>query len=373
MAAIIKTRFMHFHKQWLSLLFWLLVPVVFSTLFVVTATQWQQETQIPVGLVVEDESKLAADLTEAINDNPLLSVQQTEMNQALRQLEQHQLDSVFVIRDGYEEEISSNNRNRLITAYTSDRSFAYTPVKEAIASYVQEDASSSRAAHYVIQLAEQQNGNIGWNWEEIVTTSKEIKKQEALLHTTFSFHQSEKQEDTSISLWNIWGIWAAFALLSTFFLFDWLIKERQSSITLRLSLLNISYKSYLLYNGLIYLALLWLVDGIVLGIFDYYLDEQIRLADFLSMLSFQFSISTIAFLFAQFFRSTFHYYVSVLPIVMLLSILGGAWISVPFDHGWVTALSPIDAFLKGKVVNSWLLGSVILLACWYFRKEKAYA
>ncbi|SDJ97384.1 ABC transporter permease [Sediminibacillus albus] len=375
MKAIVSTRMMHWRKQWKSLLCWLLLPTVSTLLFISIAEQWQEETKIPIGLVVEDHSDLAQQLTELISKNPLLTAKQMELSQALVQLEQHQLDSVFVIEDGYQENIKHDNRNRVVTAYASDMSFAYTPVKEAVASYVQEDASSSRAARVVEQLAADYGGDANWKWEEIVLTSKKIQEEESLLHTSFAFlNQAEQVEDDSISIWKVSGVWALFNLFTTFFLFDWLIKERRASIRKRLSLLRISFKSYLLQNAFLYLVLLAIFDVVGMGLLSFYFHQSIHLDQLLALLSFQVSISIAAFLFALLFRTTFFYYVSVIPITLLMAILGGAIVSVDTQTWpWIAHLSPLQPFLEGNVVHSWFIGSLIMITIWYLRKEKSHA
>ncbi|WP_162880738.1 ABC transporter permease [Paraliobacillus sediminis] len=378
MKAILYTRALHWSKQPLSMICWLLLPIIATCTFVSVANQWQNDMQIPVGLVIEDDSIMAENLSQSIGNVPLLAVKKMNKDEALVQLEQHQLDSVFVIKDGYQESIQNNSRNQVITAYVSDMSLAYTPVKEAITSYVQQDAGNAKAAHTVDQLVRQFGGEKSWGWEEIIVRSNEIREEEALLHSTFTFYNQiePKQEESGISLWNVWGIWAFFAFLTTFFIYDWVIKEQQSSIKVRLSLLKISFRSYMLRNAFVYLVLLGLFDLINILVLSMYFDQSINLAKIVTIISFRLTISIAAFLFALYFRTAFFYYISSILATIFFSVIGGAFI--PIDGltdrwPWLIYASPIHAFLKGQVITAWLIVLLIILFIWYWRKEKVNA
>ncbi|WP_235988811.1 ABC transporter permease [Aquibacillus kalidii] len=378
MIAILKTRILHWRKQGFSLICWLLLPLLATTIFITIADKWQEDTKIPVGLVVKDNSIMADTLTKAIEATPLIRVEKWSEDVALVKLEQHELDSVFVIEEGYQESIKDNSRNQLLTAYISDMSLAYTPVKEAIASYAQQDAGSSRAAHIVRQMIQHYNVERNWTWDEIVMTSNQIREDESLLHSSFSFHNQTVpvQEENSISLWNVWGIWSFFSLLTTFFLFDWVIKEKQSSIRIRLSFLKMSFKDYLLRNWIVYLILFMLFDFLNIGILVHYFDQSINIQQVLALISYRITISMAAFLFAQCFRVPFYYVVVVIPITILLSVIGGAFIPIEGlvrNMPWVIHLSPVHTFLEGKLVSSWLILLLVVLFIWYWRKEKVYA
>lgn len=376
--AILFTRILHWRKQWVSMLFWLLLPIIATATFISIADQWQSDIQIPVGLVIEDSSTIAERLSESISETALLDVKEMSIEQALVELEQHELDSVFVIKDGYQENIKNNSRSQLITAYVSDMSMAYTPVKETIASYVQQDAGSSRAAHIINQMVDHYKGDNSWTWEEIVLTSNQIREDEALLHADFSFYNglAPAKEETKISLFNIWGIWAFFAFLTTFLIFDWVIKEQRSSMKVRLALLKVPFKSYMLKNAFVYLAVLTLFDLINVTLLLVNFQEAFKIEHVLATLSFRLTISMIAFLLSLYIPTTFFYYICAIIISILLSIVSGA--IIPIDGltmrwSWIKYLSPIHPFLEGEIINSWLIVLLVICFIWYRRKEKAYA
>ncbi|UFU00055.1 ABC transporter permease [Radiobacillus kanasensis] len=377
MKSTLLTRWLHWRKQWKSIVCWLLLPIIATSLFLFFSNQWQQDTKVPIGLVVEDDSPMAKELVTSIKDTPLLRVKELDIQQALLELEQHELDSVFVIQDGYQEDIQRNRRNRLITAYASDMSFAYSPVKETISSFVQQDAGRSKAAYTIQELVRSHSTDENWTWEEIVSTSKQIQEDEALLRTSFSFLGEKKSDpDNDQSIWNVWGIWSFFSILATFFLFDWVIKENQSAIRNRLSLLTIRFKDYLVRNWFLYLALFLLFDLLNIGILAIFFDETINLNLLLSILFFRLTISLGAFLLALCFHTTFLFYVSALAVSLFVSITGGAL--VPIDGlirrwPWVSHLSPIQPIIDKQILSSWFIILLLVYLTWYWRKEKFHA
>ncbi|WP_079708987.1 ABC transporter permease [Paraliobacillus ryukyuensis] len=378
MKQIFSTRWLHWRKQWLSLIIWLLLPIIATLMVVTIANQWQEETVIPIGLVVEDDTTMANDLVQAIYDTELIRVHQMEREQALTELEQHELDSVFVIEQGYMDKIKTNNRKKVITAYVSDMSIAYTPVKESIASYVQQDAGASRAAYTLDAMAIHYNTKPTWTWNEIVATSNQIKQEEALLDIDFSFNQQEKQhqENKALSLWNVWGIWSVFAFLTTFFLFDWVIKEKQSAIKVRLSLLPISFKGYLVRNGLLYGGLLLLSDLINMSLLSMYTGQTIDSNQVLAIIVFRFTICLGAFLIAQCFQTSFYYYVSVLPLTLIMAVIGGAIIPIdglPNKWAWISYFSPMQQLVKGDSLNVWSIILLVVFFIWYWGKGEKHA
>src|SRR5699024_6598554 len=120
MSSVLLTRLLHWKKQWLTLLFWVIFPVCMTCIIILTSNSVQEDTKVPVGMVVEDDSVFARSLVDSLESSPLIRVIETNQENALYQLEKHELDSVFIIPDGYAEQIRKGNRNRLIIGYESD-------------------------------------------------------------------------------------------------------------------------------------------------------------------------------------------------------------------------------------------------------------
>ncbi|HLQ98061.1 MAG TPA: ABC transporter permease [Candidatus Dormibacteraeota bacterium] len=377
MKSIILTRLIHWKKQWFHLLFWLLFPIVATTAIMLITNAIQDETKVPVGIVLEEDTPLAEELYESIQSNPLVRVYNVDERDGIDQLNKRELDSVFIIKKGYEDKINRGSRNRLITGYQSDFSFAYMPVKEVVLSYVQQDAARTKAIFVINQLSEQFAKQKQWTQDEILETSKQIQVDQQLLQTSFSFfNKSAEDKGNDFTLLHTWNIWALFALLATLLLFDWSIKERKPSIKPRFVFMRVSLKNYLLKNLFIYIGLLFLFDIIAIFSFSYFLDEEITLSMIGVIFSYRILISFGAFLLSLTTNNQFLFY--SVSFLMTLIIAVGSGALIPIDgllkrFPWIKWLNPLDAFLSMEYVNIWLLGCIILIMIWYMRKEKHHA
>ena len=377
MKNILLTRLIHWKKQWFHLLFWLLFPIIATIAIMLITNAIQDETKVPVGIVLEEDTPLAEELYESIQSNPLVRVYHVDEKDGLDQLNKRELDSVFVIKKGYEDKINRGSRNRLISGYQSDFSFAYMPVKEIILSFVQQDAARTKAIFAINQLSEQFAERQEWTTEEILEKSKQIQDEQQLLQTSFSFYNKNVEDKgNDFKLFNTWNIWALFSLLATLLLFDWSIKERKPSIKPRFVFMSISMKSYLFKNLLIYIGLLFSFDLLASFSFNYFLDEELTLAMIGVIFSYRILISLGAFLLSLAINNQFLFY--SISFLMTLIIAVGSGALIPIDgllkrFSWIKWLNPLDAFLAKEYVNIWLFGFIILITIWYMRKEKHHA
>ncbi|MGM0940288.1 MAG: ABC transporter permease [Bacillota bacterium] len=377
MRAILHSRLLHWKHQIIPLLFWLLLPIIAIIGFTQLMNGLQKDSQIPVGIVLEEKTELALNLADKLDQSPLIRLDILEEEQALRQLEKHELDSVFIIREGYQDQIKKGSRNGLVKSYQSDLSFAYTPISEMVASYVQEETSRMKTAFTVQQLSKQYELENTWTMEEISEKSKDIERDQNLLRTTFTFeNDNEEQTNNSLPSWNKWGLWAIFALLSTLFLFDWVIKEKRQSMQTRFPFIRFSFTSYCLWNTLLYGGLFFISDIITLLVFHFLLDQPISLSKLGSMMSFRLMLVTGTFLLAANMRNRTTYYGIAFIITLLTAIISGA--IIPAD-GIVNQfpimkwLNPLAPFLNNELNNFWLYAFLLLIMIWYIRKEKSYA
>ena len=150
MKNVVITRLMRLKRTGKVFCAGCYLPIIMTVLTMQGVVTWQEETRVPIALVVEEQTEMATRLVDDIASTELLHIQFISLDEALHKLEQHELDSVFVIREGYEDHILANRRNQLIEAYSSNRSFAYRAVVETITSYAQQDAARSKAAFVII-------------------------------------------------------------------------------------------------------------------------------------------------------------------------------------------------------------------------------
>lgn len=287
------------------------------------------------------------------------------------------MDSAFIIEDGYEAKILRGSRNRLITSYQSNLSFAYTPIREMLISYVQQDTGKVKAAHTITDLQERLQPEAMVSFDEIIAKTNEIQAQENLLATTFSFYNDEGVGmKNDISILNTWGLWAIFSILSTLLLTDWLIKERRPGLMPRFAFMRFTYKNYAIQNLGFYVIAFLLFDGLSIVVFKQLLSESIDFNLIGAIISFRILISTSAFLLALLFKNSYFYYSVSFILVLFLIILSGA--ILPIDgltkrFPWLLDVNPIQPFLDQTFWNPWLLVPLALVSIWIAKGEKLNA
>ncbi|SDQ44754.1 ABC transporter permease [Virgibacillus salinus] len=369
MSSILATRFMHWKKQFTSLVFWLLFPLV-ATIGIITVTDvLQEDSKVPVGIVLEEETNASNELVQEIKTIPFARIKELSEDEALYQLRKHELDSVFIIHHGFEEKILENSRNQLITSYQSDLSFAYSPVKEIVLSYVQQETGKSKAAFVVKELIQQHGGKQEWSYEEIVTRSNQIEQDENLLTTSFSFNAAPVKTSKDTALLSIWGLWAICSMLSTLLLFDWVIKEKQSNTRIRFAFTRWTLKSYLLQNFILYSVLFFIVDLLTVITLYFAFGEWISI---LNLIIYRILISLAAFLLAHLFKTTFLYYSMSFGITLFVTISSGAVLPSGVIANWAgfDLFNPILPLLNGEFISLWSLVVILFAIVWLVRKEK---
>ncbi|WP_164668421.1 ABC transporter permease [Virgibacillus doumboii] len=372
MKRIITTRFMHWKKQGISLTFWLLFPLLATISITMLTNTLQEDSKVPGGLVLEEKSEPSSELVQEIESTPFVRVQMLTEDNALYYLKKHELDSVFVINEGFEENIREDNRNQLITGYQSDLSFAYSPVKEMILSYIQQETGRSKAVFTVKELEQQYSQNKGWTYNEIVTKSKEIQDDENLLETAFSFSGSPVSNKENKRMFSIWGLWAVFSILATLLLFDWVIRERHSKAIIRLAFTHVALKSYLLQNFIIYTILLFAVDLFTISLFYFIFGEWISV---INLVIYRILINLTAFLLAHLFKNTFLYYTVSFGLTLFIIISSGAVLpsGMLTDVSWFDLFNPLLPLLKGEFFSLWTICIIFFAILWLFGKERYHA
>ncbi|API90796.1 MULTISPECIES: ABC transporter permease [unclassified Virgibacillus] len=376
MKAIIHTRFLHWKQAPFHFIFWLLFPIIVVVFLQYLLVNFQADTKVPVGIVVADQTNTAFELVEKIEETPFIRVYQLDEEQALNQLEKHKLDSVFVIKKGYEEQINRGSRNRLITSYQSDLSFAYTSVSEMVASMVQQDTGRIKTAYTILQMEEQLTNNQNWTTKEIITTSKEIETEQDLLSAHFQYQGQADGAKSQSQLWNPWGLWVLFSCLATFFLFGWLVKENHSSVRARFAFIRFPFKTYALLNLTLYTLILLLMDAVTLVIFNHFLATTIDASRIAAIISFRFVINGLAFLFALKMKQIVTYYGLSLIFTLMLALTSGAIIPIDGLTNRLPLLNdvhPIIPFLNGTFHNFWFYMVGVFIFIWYVRKDETYA
>lgn len=372
MMDIITTRWLHAKKHLLSILFWAVSPILFTWIIISGTEAIQDQSSIPVGIILEEDSDLAVQLKEKLDSSDLIRVIEMENETEARQMvATHELDSAFIIKKGYKAAIDAGQRNRLITSYRTDLSMGYTPVVEMIASYVQEDSGKSKTAYTIMNLGETLNSSSIPGYDEIINEIYSIEESENLIFTNFTLLGEDTDADTGFSLFqNPWGLWSIVALLSTFFLFDWLIKERNATVRIRFIFNRLSFQQYLVCNLLLYSLGLLLLDIITWGAFHVLHDEGFNITQLVYILSFRLTICILVFLIGLPFKKLLPYYITAVLIILVTIFISG--IILPMEgvyesYPWVAALNPLRQIVYEQWWSGWTFIGPICLIAWYVK------
>lgn len=87
MTDILFTRLLLWKKKVISMLFWFLLPILGTYLFITIANTIQEDSRVPIGIVMEDDSDLGHHVLESITESELVQVHETTKKEALYQLE----------------------------------------------------------------------------------------------------------------------------------------------------------------------------------------------------------------------------------------------------------------------------------------------
>lgn len=347
------------------------MPLILTVVIVHWGNAAAQDAQIPIAIVDEDNSELSQAFIQELQQIDLLTIQLMSKQKALYALEKNQLDSVFIIKRNFEKQLRNNKRDQLIEAYSTNRSYFYFAVKENISSLAQRKAIQAKAAHEVKSLLKKYDSAIHWSFDEIVAQGQKREERYELLTVEFSyFNENESSTPTEkTNLLASWGIWAFFTLISTFYLFDWVIKESNHPVVVRWLQCKVSYTAYFFSTLGIYLFVMLLVDFLTYRI----IETQFLWSQVLAIGVFRLCCAALALFVAVHMKITTSYYFITLIFSLLLALIGGSFI--PMERlfaKWplMSELSPIYALLQWDISLVWTV-FIVLICMYVYRKESS--
>lgn len=376
MKNIFETRLLFWKFEWKGLLFWLTFPLLVTIIIMFAFGAIEEEANVPVGVVLEDDSILAKQLYESIQSTPYVKPFLLDEREAINQLEKQQLDSVFVIQKHFDENIERGRKNNLIKSYSSNLSFTYVPLKELVISYVNGDFTRAQAAFTVEQLYEQYDVENDVNWHELIERSKVIEREQNLLKTSLTFFNSDVVEKGEQSIIDPWTIWVFATFLCTLFIFDWVIKENNKSIQNRLLFSKWSKRYYFALNGLIYTVLMFIIDIVTIIILAIIFNFEITFYLMMTLISYRVTLNMFAFLFSFLFKSVYSFYMISFALLCASLIMSG--IIVPIDglisqFPAIVYFNPFHPVLTINPFNYWFIIAILLCFVSFIREEKQHA
>ncbi|WP_274307141.1 ABC transporter permease [Solibacillus daqui] len=369
MRTLLFTRMLLIKKQAFSTFIWLVMPLVLTTVLIHWMTDVVEDGQVPVAIVDEDNSELSKAFIQELQQIDLLNIQLMSKQKALYALEKNQIDSVFIVKRHFEKQLRNNKRHHLIEAYSTNRSYFYFAVKENISSLAQRKATQAKAAHEVKKLLNKYESDIHWSFDQIVAEGEQREERYELLTVDFSFYNESSTPTKKDVLLSPWGIWAFFALISTFYLLDWIIKESNHPVVVRWLQTKISYTTYFFNTLGFYLLFMFGIDFLTYQL----LETKFVWFEFLAIVIFRLSCVALALFVAVHMKHTLSYHFITPIITLLLTFLGGAFIPIEqLVVKWplLSGISPVYALLQWDVSLIWSI-FIVLVCIYVYRKESS--
>ncbi len=368
MKNALTLRFVWLKREWPAFLFWLVSPFIGTYLLVVLQQTLVDELTVPVGIVLEDSSEKANQLIEQLRESDYIELHLLSRTEALNQLEQHQLDSVFIIKEDYEAHLMEGKK-RLIEGYASNQSYAYFAIEELVTSLVQEQATRAKLVNEVNTLLQNSNQMDLFDPEEIWQKSFTRQHEKDLIDLQVQTFENGKVEDAKTLLLSPVVIWSSLTLLSTWFLFDWIIKVRIQTLRVRWQLARETFAHYVIKQFCLFTGFFFVLDLLFFSLILHMND----LSFFIHLFVYRFIINGLICLIAHLFTSLHLYYCSGLIFVTCITLFNGS--IVPLDRllakmPWLLALQPSYAFLQQQIPWALFVLTTSLLILYWMRGNK---
>lgn len=210
----------------------LLLTIIFSTLFQETVKQ----SAIPIAIVDYDESEFSKLIIKRMKEHKGIEVMELEETSAIRGLKRGEVDTVFIMKQSFEQQLLLEKREKTVELWTTPLSMATGIVKEVMGSEIIRITSNIKAGNWVTEymgkqkeLTHIQQENL---WLRAYNYSESQWEPEPLMtiqHETANEQIISRASPKTINKSSI-GYWSLFTMLFCFVLTESLIKERNAII-----------------------------------------------------------------------------------------------------------------------------------------------
>lgn len=365
MKKLLITRWMLLKPVLWRVLLWLFLPLILTVFITGIVNQTSDDFRVPVAVVVEGEQgEVTGNILNSLESSEFIRLDKFEVNEkeyVLHQLEQYNYDSAFILMENFENKISDNDRDNLIKAHYTDRSLFYVPVKEQLASLIQEYLGALSVYEEVYSLRDEFAPEQNISEQEIDSRLEIIREESNLLTQELSFQDTETTYDYEGVL-NPWMVWAYMTIMLSIFMFDMINKEYHGKISERFKFTVVSHKKYLLYSLTMYTVIMLVIDLMTYFLINVIFDAYI---DLLSLFLFRIFCNLLGFMIAVAAGSPFALYrLGMMVTAVLLSVHVvmplAADMTVPrlYEH-----LHPVESLLTGSV-NILLPVLLLMIVLW---------
>ncbi|MDZ5471938.1 ABC transporter permease [Bacillus sp. 31A1R] len=327
--GIFFVKFMRIIKSPFSLLNLVVVPIGATLGLGFLLEKGQQDLVIPVAFVDEDQSGFSETVKTRLQNQPKIQLYFPSRKEAERMILRKEVDSVFVIKEGFEDSLLIEKREESVEVWITSSSLAEGIVRELIASEVLRMTSNIKAAEFIVKHYKKQNKSsfeLNYLWQEAFNYSDKQWEPAPLMTIDYeTFRDENSVKDLGKSTYSPFlGLWTFFSLFSCFLSIGWIVGER--------SLIFPRIKST--YKGLFsYIAqsvgVLFIFQCIQVILSVFLLSRikaiEINLDIIVSMILFIFIGLALSVLLASVSTREKNYYLVSSLLVLLIGIVGGSF------------------------------------------------
>lgn len=365
MRKMLITRWLLLKPVLWKVMLWLFLPLILTVLITSAVNRTSDDFRVPVAVVVEgDEGEITDNVLMLLENSEFIRLDKfsgNDRNHAIHQLEQFNYDSVFILTENFENKIINNERDSLIEAHYTDRSLFYTPVKEQLASLVQEYLGALTVYEEVNALREEHTSGQVISEQEIAGTIENTQEENNLLTQELSFQDTEVISDYE-ELLNPWMVWAYLTIMLSIFMFDMINKEYHGKISERFKFTVVSHKKYLLYSLTMYTVIMLIIDLMTYFLINVIFDAYI---DLVSLFLFRVFCNLLGFMIAVAAGSPFALYrlgmmvtAVLLSVHVVMPLAADMTVQRLYEH-----LHPVESLLAGSV-NILLPVLLLMIVLW---------
>lgn len=367
---ILLQRMKQIVKSPVALLFILIIPIGVTLGFGFLFEKGQSELAIPVALVDEDKGDFSKTITKRMNGQSKIKIIDVSRGNAERLLAKNEVDSVFIIKQGFQDKLLQEKRGNTIDVWVSPSSMAVGIVREVMASEVMRLTSNIKAAERVEKLYNQKGIDTSSVWAEAYNFTDAQWDPEPLMTIDYKERRGKEINDLKFEFINPYiGLWTFFTMLACFLTTDWMIKERNTVFT-RIHTTYRGLASYL-YLSIGGTFILHVLQALISLFIFYQLDiVAFRISVLLGMILFIFINLGLSVMVASFTKNVNTYYISSFLFVLVVGVLGGSFFPVPeVSEVFPQTLVQNQASGQQMILVIGLSSGCILLAIRRFKRD----
>ncbi|MGE7781807.1 ABC transporter permease [Peribacillus sp. NPDC097264] len=324
--GVMIEKLKHMFKPITLLLF--LLPIVAAVGVGSLLEKQQKELVIPIAIVDEDQTDFSGNLIKQMELQQRIVVKETSFDEADTLLSRNEVDSIFVLKKGFQAHILDDKRKESIELWTSPTSIASGIVREVVASEVTKVTSSVKAANRVEKLYQQEKGIKADVWDEAFEYTKDQLDPKPLMTINYVSENSiAGTQNKDVLFTSYLGVWSFFTMLSCFITSDWVVKER-SVLFPRIMTTNIGLASYLRQTSGAYILFHVLQAACSLMVLRYFQLMETTLFLYLGMVLFIVFTTSISMWTASRMHHLGSYYVAGSLMAFILAIAGGSFFPI---------------------------------------------